>query len=249
MPEQSNSNWRISRAKAEYSLCPASESTRWLRACRGRAGGRYSAKTEKTGTKIRRAATGLPAARRAREPGSYKVSGSGEMINDSTTEPPAPTNQASRSREVRQTAHRPRTGATAWSPSGDATNSTVHVRERNSRFFAYAGSTRRMLKLVRTWLARVCRLRAYETLSAHQDRVQASCEILRISFGQGKTELAVAANYWQNFLRASPRCIVATRGESEICLLCAAPRAAAAPSVGALLLAARRSLAASRREV
>jgi hypothetical protein len=42
------------------------------------------------------------------------------------------------------TANRPKIGATAWSSGGDATSSTVHVRERNSRyFFAYAGSTRR----------------------------------------------------------------------------------------------------------
>ena len=88
-------------------------------------GSRYSAKTEKTGTKIRRAATGLPAARRAREPGIYKVSGSGgEKFNDGAAhanQPGKPQPQGA------ETARQPRTGATAWSPSGDATNSTVHV--------------------------------------------------------------------------------------------------------------------------
>ena len=98
------------------------------------------ARPKKQAQRIRRAATGLPTARRRREPGSYKVSGSrGNRLNDGAARANPPGKPQPRGAA---TANRPRSGATAWSPSGDATNSTVHVRERNSRFFAHAGSTR-----------------------------------------------------------------------------------------------------------
>lgn len=147
----------------------------------------------------------------------------------------------------------------AWSPSGDATNSTVHVRERNSRFYAYAGSTRHVLLwrlnscetggehfglgigIDRASDLTDCRLRACECQPLSSNRFVASCEILQFAFDREKIELAAATNFLKNNSVASPRCIVSLRGESEICLprgeLHAARERPRARSLGPLLVA------------